>query len=59
MSLIVGGKQQNVSFALVIALRVKVLHELAQSTSPRGLAKQDQSRQTVLLHAADCGFRAM
>jgi len=33
MSLIVGEKQQNVALALVIPLRMKVLHELDQRAS--------------------------
>ena len=57
MSLLAGGKQQNVALALVIALRVKVLHELAPRASQRGLAKQDQFRQALLLHRADPSFR--
>jgi hypothetical protein len=33
MSVIVGGKQQSVALALVIPLRMKVLHELDQRVS--------------------------
>ena len=57
MSNIVGGKQQNVALALVIPFRVKVLHELAQRTSQRGFAEQDQFRQALLLDRADPSFR--
>jgi len=50
MSLIIGGKQQNVALALVIPLRMKLLYELDQRASLRGFAEQDQFRQALLLH---------
>src|SRR5437870_13128672 len=52
VALIIARKQQNVPLALMIPLRMKVLHKLPQCTSQRAFTEQDQLRQAFLLYRA-------
>ena len=54
---LLARKQQDVPFALVIPLPVKVFDKLSQNSSQRSLAKQDEFREAFLFHGPHPSFR--